>query len=132
MDLLYPDRTESSTSWENIDKAVMKVSHRHRRRELDQEAINGGSSQAKAATTSKMANTTSGGEKKEVKITTPKSKEGVEKLADLMKNLTILTTQVLNQTQGAKATPTNRTWNCMWCDSKKHRRNDCTELAAAL
>ena len=79
-----------------------------------------------------MENTTSGGEKKEIKITAPESKGGVEELADLMKNLTILTTQVLNQTQGAKTTPKNHTWTCIWCDSKEHRRNDCTELAVAL
>ena len=41
LDLIDPDRTDSSTSWNNIEKAVMKVSHRHRRRKLDQEAING-------------------------------------------------------------------------------------------
>ena len=132
LDLIDPNRTDSSTSWENIEKAVMKVSHRHRRRDLDQEAINGVPNPARASITTKMENTTSGGEKKETKIVTPESKGGVEELADLMKNLTILTTQVLNQTQAAKATPTNRTWNCMWCDSKEHRRNDCTELAAAL
>jgi hypothetical protein len=132
LDLIDPNRTDSSTSWDNIEKAVMKVSHRHRRRDLDQEAINGVSNPAKVFITTKMENTTSGGEKKEVKIATPESKGGVEELADLMKNLTILTTQVLNQTQGAKATPTTRTWNCMWCDSKDHRRNDCAELSAAL
>ena len=133
LDLLDPDRTESSTNWESIEKAVMKVSHRHRRRDLDQEAINGGSSLSKSAETTKMENTTSGGEKKEVKVAMPEGKGGaIEELADLMKNLTILTTQVLNQTQTAKAPTTNRTWNCMWCDSKEHRRNDCTELSAAL
>ena len=136
LDLIDPNRTDSSTNWEKIEKAVMKVSHRHRRRDLDQEAINGVSSQPKASTITKMDNTTSGGEKKEIKTTTQEGKGGgVEELADLMKNLTILTTQVLNQTQAAKTTTpttTNRQWNCMWCDSKDHRRNDCTELSAAL
>uniref|UniRef100_UPI001C306BA8 hypothetical protein n=1 Tax=Cellulomonas sp. GbtcB1 TaxID=2824746 RepID=UPI001C306BA8 len=41
LDLIDPDRTDSSTSWENIEKAMMKVSHRHGRRDLDQEAIGG-------------------------------------------------------------------------------------------
>ncbi|CAM6105458.1 unnamed protein product [Calypogeia fissa] len=38
-DAARPTWVDSERSWAQVEKAVMKVSHRHRRRELDQEAI---------------------------------------------------------------------------------------------
>ncbi|CAM6082456.1 unnamed protein product [Calypogeia fissa] len=132
IDLMEPTRVESECSWAQVEKVVMKVSHRHRRRELDQEAI---TRQPDAAS----SNNTS--EAKEVKSGIP------DEMAELMKTLSMLATQALDvprqqpPTEGGRppsrpkspgpGSGQNQNWRCMWCDSEDHTKRECQELTEA-
>ncbi|CAM6097345.1 unnamed protein product [Calypogeia fissa] len=84
LDLLDPKRLDLSSDWNQLEKAVMKVSNRHRRRELDKEAM--------------FERVTPLEVKPKVKVE-PKVEAsfGMDGLSDMMKNLTILTAQLVEQ-----------------------------------
>ncbi|CAM6082360.1 unnamed protein product [Calypogeia fissa] len=132
IDLMEPTRVDSECSWAQVEKAVMKVSHRHRRRELDQEAI------ARRPDAASSNNTS---EAKEVKSGIP------DEMAELMKTLSMLTTRALDAPRQQPATrggrPPSRpkspgpgsslsqNWRCTWCDSEDHTKQECQELIDA-
>ncbi|CAM6097671.1 unnamed protein product [Calypogeia fissa] len=129
IDPMEPARVDSEYSWAQIEKAAMKVSHRHRRRELDQEAI------------SRRPDTASASELKEVKSGIP------DEMADLMKTLSMLAMHALDvprqqpPTGGGRppsrpkspgpGSSQNQNWRCMWCDSEDHTKRECQELTEA-
>ncbi|CAM6082587.1 unnamed protein product [Calypogeia fissa] len=110
----------------------MKVSHRHKRRELDQEAI---------ARRPYAASSNSTSETKEVKSGIP------DEMEKLMKTLSMLATRALDVLRQQPATgggrPPSRpksprpglglsqNWRCMWCDSEDHTKRECQELTDA-
>ncbi|CAM6123665.1 unnamed protein product [Calypogeia fissa] len=81
IDLMEPTQVDSECSWAQVEKAVTKVSHRHRRRELDQEAITRQPDAASSNSTSKT---------KEVKGGIP------DEMAELMKTLSMLATKAMD------------------------------------
>ncbi|CAM6086275.1 unnamed protein product [Calypogeia fissa] len=79
IDLLDPMRLDITEDWDQLEKAVMKVSNRHRRRELDKEAV----SERVMPPESKP----------EVKVETKmEASPSMDGLLEMMKNLSILTT----------------------------------------
>ena len=118
LDLLNPKRSEESVAWEEMEKAIMKVSQRKRRRILDKEAIH------VAVDKSKI-------EEKKKEVT---KESQVDELSKLMEGLKILSAQILGKKNEAQGESSNRgnKWGCMWCDSKDHVRRDCKEFSDAL
>ncbi|CAM6082233.1 unnamed protein product [Calypogeia fissa] len=80
IDLMEPTWVDSECSWAQVEKVVMKVSHRHRRRELDQDPI---------TRRPDAANSNNASETKEVKSGIP------DEMAELMKTLSMLATRAL-------------------------------------
>ncbi|CAM6094455.1 unnamed protein product [Calypogeia fissa] len=118
-----------TSDWKSSEKAVTKVSNRHRRRELDEEAV----FKRSPSPESKFEAKTKEEQKAEPSV-------AVEDLSELMRNLTILTTQFV-ETNGqpqavaapeAKGQSLNTSWPCMWCDSTAHTKRECTELDEAV
>ncbi|CAM6101893.1 unnamed protein product [Calypogeia fissa] len=88
LELLEPGRMDLTSDWSSLEKAVTKVSNRHRRQELDKEAV----FERPPSPESKSESKTKEERKAEPSV-------AVEDLSELMRNLTILTTQFV-ETKG--------------------------------
>ncbi|CAM6101895.1 unnamed protein product [Calypogeia fissa] len=82
LELLEPGRMDLTSDWSLLEKAVTKVSNHHRRQELDKEAM----FERPPSPESKSESKTKEERKAEPSV-------AVEDLSELMRNLTILTTQ---------------------------------------
>ncbi|CAM6105452.1 unnamed protein product [Calypogeia fissa] len=118
-----------TSDWGSLEKAVTKVSNQHRRRELDKEAV-----------FERLPSPESKSEPKTKEERKAEPSVAVEDLFELMRNLTLLTTQFV-ETKGqpqavaapkAKGRSSNTSWPCMWCDSTAHTKRECTELDEAV
>ncbi|CAM6122705.1 unnamed protein product [Calypogeia fissa] len=85
MDLLDPKRFELSDDWAQLEKAMMKVSNHHRRRELDKEAIFERVLPSEVKPEVKV----------KAKVEASPTMDGL--LSEMMKNLSILTVQLVEQ-----------------------------------
>ncbi|CAM6106409.1 unnamed protein product [Calypogeia fissa] len=131
LDLIDSTWSEVLVEWSLIEKAVIRVTQRRRRRESDREATIG----FPMSSTKPILETNLGGrltreEKEERKggNDTPH----VDELSKLMEGLKILTTQVMESRNLVGRETTKKNWPCMWCDSKDHDKRDCQDLSEAL
>ncbi|CAM6115577.1 unnamed protein product [Calypogeia fissa] len=131
LDLIDSTWSEVLVEWSLIEKAVIRVTQRRRRRESDREATIG----FPMSSTKPILETNLGGrltreEKEERKggNDTPH----IDELSKLMEGLKILTTQVMESRNLVGRETTKKNWPCMWCDSKDHDKRDCQDLSEAL
>lgn len=131
LDLMDPAWSEALVGWSLIEKAVLRVTQRRRRRELDREATIGCPTPlAKPILENNFEGRATREEKEERKGGT--SPTQIDELSKLMEGLKILTSRAMQSGNYGGGDTSKKTWPCMWCDSNEHDKRNCQDLFEAL
>jgi hypothetical protein len=131
LDMIDPSWSEALVKWDLIEKSVLRVTQRRRRRELDREATVGTPTPLTKPIVNNNLEGKSNKEEKDERSGSASPKQ-IDELSKLMENLKILTTRVMGGGNYSGGESSKKNWPCMWCDSKDHDKRNCQDLTEAL